>query len=69
MNFENAIVAMRKGYKVQRESSKGRLNGVCLYMKNNKIFAEQTHEMSQHKITELLALNASQLLASDWTTR
>lgn len=69
MKFENAMVAMRQGYKVQRESTKGRLNGVCLYIKDNKLYAEQTHELSEHKTKELLALNVSQILATDWTTK
>lgn len=69
MKFENAVVAMRQGFKVQRDSCKGRLNGVCLYIKDNKLYAEQTHELSAHKTTEVFALNASQIMATDWTTR
>ena len=69
MKFENALVAMRKGLKVQRESSKGRLNGVCLFMKKGVIYAKQTHEMSSHAVKELSAINSSQLLADDWTTK
>ena len=69
MKFQNALVAMEQGYKVQRESTKNRLNGVCLYMKDGKIYAEQTHDLSAHKTTELFALNVSQILAKDWTTR
>jgi len=69
MNFENAICAMRKNYKVIRESQRNRLNGVCLYMKDGKIYTEQVHPLSRHKVEELLTLSAGSICATDWTTK
>ena len=69
MKFENALVAMRKGLKVQRASTKGRLNSVCLFMRKGKIYTKQTSPLSEHKISELVSLSANQIAAEDWTTQ
>lgn len=62
-------MALRKGFEIQRRSTKNRLNAVCLFMKDDKIYTRQTHELSQHKVNELMALNITQILADDWETR
>lgn len=69
MEFQNALVALKKGFKVQRESGKNRINAVCLFIKKGKLYAKQTHEMSEHKVKEVLSLSVAQLLADDWTTK
>ena len=66
MRFENAICAMRKGYKVQRTSTRNRINAVCLFIKDGKVYTEQTHELSSHKIEELAVVNAKMIMAEDW---
>ena len=66
MRFENAICAMRKGYKVQRKSCMNRMNAVRLFMKDGKIYTEQTHELSARKVEELAAINARMIMAEDW---
>lgn len=66
MKFMNAMVAMEKGFKVQRESQKGRLNGLCYYLKDGHIWAEQTHDLSNHKKEQLLTLSEKSIIADDW---
>lgn len=66
MRFENAMVAMRKGYKVQRKSLKRRLNAIRLFMKYDVIYSEQTHELSSHKIEKIYGVSYSMLMAEDW---
>lgn len=69
MKFENCLVALRQGHKVIRESQRNRLNGVCMYMKEGKIYTEQVHPLSRHKVEELLTLSARSICADDWTTK
>ena len=69
MKFENALVALKQGLKIQRISNRRRLNAICLFMKNGKLYTQQTHPLSEHKITEFTSLNASMILADDWTTQ
>ena len=66
MNFENALCAMRKGYKVQRKSLRNRLNAICLYIENGFLISEQTHELSMHKKEQLTCVSERGLMASDW---
>lgn len=66
MLFENALVALRKGYKVQRRSTKKRLNAVCLYMENGYLYSEQTHELSSHKKEKVWGVSIGNVLAEDW---
>lgn len=66
MLFEQAICAMRKGYKVQRKSTKNRLNAVCLYMKNGYLYSEQTHELSNHRKEKVWGVSVGNMLAEDW---
>ena len=66
MKFMNAMVAMEKGFKVQRESQKGRLNGLCYYLKDGHIWTEQTHDLSNHKKEQLLTLSEKSIIADDW---
>lgn len=66
MRFENAIVAMRKGYKVQRKSLKKRLNAIRLFIENDALYSEQTHELSQHKVDKVYGISYNMLMAEDW---
>lgn len=69
MKFQNALVALEGGFKVIRESQRNRLNGVCLYMKDGKIYTQQVHPLSNHKVEELSTLSARSICADDWTTK
>ena len=66
MKFMNALCAMEKGFKVQRESQKGRLNGLCYYLKEGHIWTEQTHDLSNHRTEQLLTLSEKSIIADDW---
>ena len=66
MLFENALNLMRKGYKLQRESQKKRLNAICLYMENGILMSEQTHELSKHRKEPLRTLFCNAMMADDW---
>lgn len=66
MKFENAMVAMRKGFKVQRKSAMNRLNAVCFYIEGGKIITEQTHELSNHKKEPLASLSNGSIMSEDW---
>ena len=66
MKFMNAMVAMEKGFKVQRNSQKNRLNGLCYYLKDGHIWTEQTHNLSNHRTEQLLILSEKSIMADDW---
>lgn len=66
MKFENAMCAMRKGFKVQRKSLMKRINAICLFMKNEEIYSEQTHPLSPHKIERIYGVSYNMLMAEDW---
>lgn len=66
MKFENAMVAMRKGYKVQRKQNKERLNGVCFFIKDGVMYSEQTHELSSKVVFVMNYVNQNALMAEDW---
>lgn len=66
MKFENALVAMRKGYTVQRQKNKDRLNGVCLFIKDGVMYAKRTHQLSNHTIVDVYHLPSSSIMAEDW---
>lgn len=66
MKFEQAMLAMRKGYKVQRKSLKERLNAVCLFMKDGLLYSEQTHPLNMHKVERIYGVSYNAILAEDW---
>ena len=66
MNFENGLVALRKGFKIIRRSQKHRLNAVCLFMKDGVIWTEQVHPDSEHKKDTPLNLPTRAICANDW---
>ena len=66
MEFQNALVAIKKGYKVQRKSIRNRLNAVCIYLEGNELVSEQTHPLSEHKKNTLSNITTKSLLATDW---
>lgn len=68
MKFENAMVLMRKGHKVQRKSLRKRINAICLFIKNEELFSEQTHELSTHKVERIYGVSYNMLMAEDWIT-
>ena len=66
MEFQNALVAIKKGYKVQRKSLKSRINSVCIYLEDGKLVSQQTHPLSEHKKNPLDSITTKCLLATDW---
>ena len=38
-------------------------------MKDGKIYTEQVHPLSNHKVEELSTLSARSICADDWTTK
>lgn len=66
MKFENAMVAMRKGFKVQRKQNKNRLNGVCLFIKDGIMYSQQTHDLSSKAVETTNYIYQTALMAEDW---
>lgn len=63
MRFENALVALRKGYKVCRRCSINRLNGVYFSMENGSI---DSFAMADNKKGFFSGFSKGSIEASDW---
>ena len=66
MEFQNALVAVKKGYKIQRKSMRNRLNAVCIYLEGDCLMTKQTHELSEHRNIPLISLSSKNIMAKDW---
>lgn len=64
MKFENALVALRKGYKVCRKTSINRLNGV--YYKMDKEGHIRSYSTQTSKETFFAVWNTYSVEATDW---
>ena len=68
MNFENALVAMRKGFKVIRKKSLSRLNGVYYTLENGVLYTTPCCDCGFRRKKEVVvSLSGSSILADDWT--
>lgn len=67
MKFENALVAMRKGYKIMRYDSKDKLSCCCYHM-DEKGCIIVSHPNRERTIdnNDLLTLATNSILAEDW---
>lgn len=63
MRFENALVALRKGYKVCRKKNLNRLNGIYYKLSDGTI---SSYTMSGDRQTLFVSFVLQSVLAEDW---
>lgn len=64
MRFENALVALRQGYKVCRKTSYNRMNGIYYKMDKDTI---NSYSMMNNKQSHYVIFSLNHVLANDWT--
>lgn len=68
MKFENAIVAMRKGYKVCRKKNLNRMNGIYLMInkKTGQLETGQIHTNVVRRPPDVICVDCDNITAEDW---
>lgn len=68
MLFENAIIMMRKGYKVCRKKNLNRMNGIYLMInkKTGELEVGQIHSNVVRRSPDIICLDVWNIIADDW---